>query len=63
MAKIFYPILYDSFGAKHNLMGLVDKDNAYANKYSKSFPRPERPGVYNSDIDTTKDASLDIRKK
>ena len=38
ISKIFYPIRYDSVGAKHNLMGLVDEDAAYATEYSKSFP-------------------------
>ena len=62
-AKIFYPIRYDSVGAKHNLMGLINEDAEYATEYGESFPRPERPGIYASDIDTTKEASLDIRKK
>ena len=34
-----------------------------ATKYGKSFPRPARPGIYASDIDTKKYASLDNRKK
>ena len=44
-------------------MGLIDKYAAYATEYGKSFPQPERPGIYASDIDTTKDASLESRKK
>ena len=63
IAKIFYPIRYYIVGDKHNLMGLIDEDDAYATEYGKSFPRPSCPGIYASDIDTTKDASLDIRKK
>ena len=58
-AKIFYPIRYDRVGARHNLMGLIDEDAAYATEYGESFPRPDRPGIYATDIDTTKDASLD----
>ena len=54
IAKIFYPIRYDRVGAKHNLMGLIDDDAAYATEYGESFPRPARPGIYASDIDTTK---------
>ena len=38
IAKIFYPIRYDSVGARHNLMGLIDEDAAYATEYGKSFP-------------------------
>ena len=62
ISKIFYPMRYDSVGARHNLMELIDKEAAYATNYSKSFPRPARPGIYASDIDTTKDAYLDSRK-
>ena len=63
IAKIFYPIRYDSVGATQNLMGMIDKCAAYATEYGESFPRPSRPGIYTSDIDTTKDASFDIKKK
>ena len=63
IANIFYPIRYDSVGATHNLMGLIDEDAAYATEYGELFPRPSRPGVYPRDIDTTKDASLDSQKK
>ena len=61
--KIFYPIRYDRVGARHNLMGVIDKDTTCATKYGYSFPQPARPGIYVSDIDTTKDASLDSRIK
>ena len=44
-------------------MGMIDDDAAYDTEYSKSFPWPARPGIYVSDINTTKDASLDSRKK
>ena len=63
IAKIFYPIRYDSIGATHNLMGMIAKDSAYATEYGESFPRPSRPCIYDSDINTTKYASLDSRKK
>ena len=63
IAKIFYPIRYDIVGVTHNLMRLIDEDAAYATEYGESFPRPERPGIYATDIDTTKYASLDIQKK
>ena len=62
IVKIFYPIRYDSVGATHNLMGLIYEDAAYATEYGELFPRLSRPGIYASDIDTTKDASLDSRK-
>ena len=63
ISKIFYPIRYDSVGATHNLMGLIDEDASYATEYGELFPRSLRPGIYASDIDTTKDASLDSQKK
>ena len=63
IAKILYLIRYDSVGATHNLMGLIEEDTAYTTEYGESFPRPECPGIYATDIDTTKDASLDSRKK
>ena len=63
ITNIFYPIRYNIVGAKHKLMGLIDDDAAYATEYSKSLPRPARPGIYASDIDTTKDASLEKCKK
>ena len=63
IAKIFYPIRYDSVGSRHNLMGLVDNNTVYDTKYGESFPQPVRQGIYTSDIDTTKDGSLDSRKK
>ena len=63
IAKIFYPIRYDSVGATYNLMGLIDEEAAYATKYSESFPQPLRPGIYAPYIDTKKDASLDSQKK
>ena len=44
-------------------MGLIDEDAAYTTKYGELSPRPARPGIYASDINTTKDASLDSRKK
>ena len=44
-------------------MGLIDKDAAYGTEYGESFPRLSRPGIYASDIDTTKDTSLDSQKK
>ena len=44
-------------------MGLIDEDAAYTTEYGKSFPRTSRPGIYASDIDTTKDALLDSLKK
>ena len=61
--KIFYPIRYDSVGATHNLTGLINKGAAYATEYGESFPWPSRPDIYASDIDTTKDVSLDSQKK
>ena len=63
IAKIVYPIRYDIVGANHNLMGMIDDNAAYAIKYGESFLWPARLGIYASDIDTLKDASLDIRKK
>ena len=30
IANIFYPIRYNIVGAKQNLMGMIDKDAAYA---------------------------------
>ena len=63
IANIFYLVRYDSVGARHKLMGLIDKDAAYATEYGKSFPRPDRPGIYATNIDTTKYASLDSQKK
>ena len=59
IAKIFYPIRYDSVGAMHNLMGLIDEDEAYTTEYGELSPGPLRPGIYASDIDKMKDASLD----
>ena len=47
----------------HNLMGLIEEDAAYATEYVKLFSRPLRPVIYASDINTTKDASLESRKK
>ena len=44
-------------------MGLIEDDTTYATNYSESFPQPARPGIYVSDINTTKDASLDSHKK
>ena len=44
-------------------MGMIDDDAAYDTEYSKSFPWPARPGIYASDINTTKHVSLDSRKK
>ena len=44
-------------------MGLIDDDAAFATECSKLFPWPAHLGIYASDIDTLKDASLDIRKK
>ena len=63
ISKIFYPIRCDSVGGRHNLMELIDDDDAYATEYGESFPWPSRPGICASDIDATKDASLDSRKK
>ena len=63
IAKIVYPIRHDSVEETHNLMGLIDEDSAYATEYGESFPRPERLGIYATDINTTKDASIDSRKK
>ena len=63
IAKICYPIRYGSVGERHNLMGLINEDAAYSTKYIESFPRPDRTGIYATYIDTTKDASLDSRKK
>ena len=63
IANIFYPIHYNSVGARHNIMGLIDKDAAYATEYGELFPRPQRPGIYATDTDTTKDAFLDSRNR
>ena len=63
ITKIFHPIRYDSVGAKHNLMGLIDEDAACATEYGKSFPWTDRLGIYPSDIGTTKDSSFDSKKK
>ena len=63
IANILNPIRYDSVGAKHNLMGMIDNNATYATEYRNSFPWPARPGIYASDINTKKDASLDSRKK
>ena len=62
IAKIFYPLRYDRVGATHNLMGLIEENAAYATEYGESFPRTSRPNIYASDINTMKDASLDIQK-
>ena len=61
--KIFCPNHFDSVGATQNLMGLIDKDAAYASEYGELFPQPECTGIYATDIDTTKDAYLESRKK
>ena len=45
IAKIFYPIRYDSIGARHNQIGLIDKDAAYATDYGESFPWSAQPGI------------------
>ena len=63
IVKILYPIRYNSVGATHNLMGIIDEDAAYATDYGELFPRPSRPGIYASDFDTTKDVSLDSGKR
>ena len=63
IVKIFYPIRYNSVGATHNLMGMIDKDATYATEYGESFPQPSRPVIYTSDIDKAKDASLGSLKK
>ena len=63
IANFFKPIRYDSVGENHNLMGLIDDNAAYATEYGESFPQPVCPGIYASDINTTKDTSLEIRKK
>ena len=44
-------------------MGLINDDSTYATKYGESFPQPACPGIYASDINTTKDTSLDCCKK
>ena len=44
-------------------MGLIDDNTAYATEYGKSFPWMALPGIYVLDIDKTKDAYLDRRKK
>ena len=44
IAKIFYPIRYDTVGETHNLMGVIDEDTAYSTEYGESFPRPFFPG-------------------
>ena len=44
-------------------MGLIDEDAAYETEYGELFPRPQRPGIYATDTDTTNDAFLDSRKK
>ena len=59
ISKIINSIRYDSVGATHNLMGMIGEDAAYATEYGELFPRPLRPGIYASDIYTTKDAPLD----
>ena len=46
IAKIFYSIRYNSVGATHNLMGLIDKDTAYTTEYGEFLPRPSHPGIY-----------------
>ena len=38
IANIFYHIRYDNVGAKHNLIGLLDEDAAYATEYCESLP-------------------------
>ena len=45
------------------MMGLAVEDAAYTTKYGESFPRPSCLGIYASDIDTRKEASLEIWKK
>ena len=63
IANIFYPIRYNSVGARHNLMGLIDDDAAYVTKYGESLPHPLRPGMYASDINTTKTLTLSSKKR
>ena len=63
ISKIFYPIGYNIVGARHNLMRSINNNTAYTTEYGESFPCPERPVIYASDINTTKDDSLDSRKK
>ena len=63
IAKICYSIRYNSVGARHNLMGLIENKATYTTKYGKLSPWPVRLGNYASDINTTEDASLDSRKK
>ena len=45
IAKTFYPIRYNIVGAKQNLMGMIDKDAAYATDYGESFPWSAQPGI------------------
>ena len=63
IANIVYPIRYNSFGSKHNLMGLISNDAAYATEYGKLFPQPAHPGIYALNINKMKDACLCSHKK
>ena len=38
IVNIFHFICYDSVGARHNLMGLIDEDAGYTTEYGESFP-------------------------
>ena len=42
---------------------MIDNNSVYYFEYGRLFSRPALPGIYASDINTTKDASLDSRKK
>ena len=63
LSHILYPIEYDETDAVHNLIGIIQDDEPYKTKHGSSFPRPERPKIFDNTIDGSLPVTIATRKK
>ena len=61
VAPLLLKIPCGETGGKHNLIGLIQSKLAYVSRYGEAFPKPNRVGAYNLDIDD--DATAVVRAR
>ena len=50
LTQILFLVPYNEVNGIHSLIGLIQDKTSYAIDYKATFPRPNKPGIYNSKI-------------
>ena len=63
IAQILLIVPYDEANGDHSLIGLIYSQAAYTAEYTSAFPRPNKPGIYDTSIADDAPAGLRAMKE